>query len=308
MVKKTFRIPEKKFIQLLIAGRLNASLVIDELQTRRITPPLADLKALYDEIVDTNPTYFTDFDIPVDPDWIESLDLGPLFFHRFKIHSPKSLSGCPGAMKILEDPRLVRYILVLCMAGIPRDDLELILNARYDISYDSPDFDVYLKFFANFEGWTYTDKQKYITTVTDKELRYFLQTALTAPRAQVIWELGLGTDPSASFDSMLQDMFTDSYYFFKKKVNHTPDDAQKFAALAIKISDRLESLNDKQREQENIFADLKMKLVEEDTKSATTSKVIDAADLDIEIPEQTTNSIKNLEALMNTDGIENVFA
>jgi len=299
MVKKVFRIPEKKYIQTLIAGKLNASLLIDDLQSRGIPIPANDLKALYDEMVSSNPEYFKTPDAEVDLEWIESLDLQPLYHHRFKKAYGKSLRGAIEAMQMLEDPRLRKYIHVLCISGIPKDDIELILNAKYDIAYESEGYETFMKFFANYEGWSYTDKQQYINSIADKDFKRLAQGAMSSTRSQIIWELGLGTDPNASFDEMLKDMFTDSYFYFKQQVHYKPDDAQKFAALAIKISDRLESLSDKQKEQENIFADLKIKLVQEDTKSSKVNNVMDIEELDVEIPEQTTKSIKNLEALMN---------
>jgi hypothetical protein len=295
------RVPEKKYIQALIIGKLNASLVVDDLNSRRIAITNG-MKQIYAQLVAENPVYFQkdNTDEP-DPDWVKSLGVAPMYYYRFKKSTDISLQGCEGAFRMLEDPKVVKYINTLCIAGVNRTDVELILNAKYNISYESPDFDTYIEYFANYDGWSYNDKELYINNeVQDAELKALYKLAMTGERSRLIWELGLGTDPGASFDDMLQDMFTDSYFYFKKKLKFAPDDAQKFAQLAIKLADRMDQIKDKSREQTDLFSELKFKLEEESTsKKDTKSQVVDIADMDAIIPERTEGKITDLSALMN---------
>lgn len=299
----TIRVPEKKYIQTLIVGKLNSSLVVDDLQSRRIAITTG-MKPIYSQLVTENPSYFQkDYTGEPDMGWLESLGIAPMYAYRFKKPLDVSIQGCEGAFKMLEDPKMVRFVNALGMAGINRTDIELILNAKYNISYESPDFETFIEYFANYDGWSYGDKEMYINNeVQDPELKAIYKRALTGERTLLIWELGLGTDPSASFDDMLQDMFTDSYFYFKKKLKFAPDDAQKFAQLAIKLADRMDQIQDKTREQTDLFSELKFKLEEDSTsKKDTKSQVIDISEMDVVLPERTEGKIVNLDALMNGD-------
>jgi hypothetical protein len=280
---------------------MNSSLVVDDLQSRRIAIT-SGMKQIYSELVTANPAYFQKDNItPPEQEWLDSLGISTMYYYRFKKQTDISLQGCEGAFKMLEDPKMVRYVNALALAGINHTDIELILNAKYNISYESPDFETFLEYFANYDGWSYSDKELYINNdVTDPELKSIYKGALKGERALLIWELGLGTDPSASFDDMLQDMFTDSYFYFKKKLKFAPDDAQKFAQLAIKLADRMDQIQDKTREQTDLFSELKFKLDEDSTgtKDKKSTSVVDISEMDVVIPERTEGKITDLSALM----------
>ena len=309
---KIIRVPEKRYIQTLIIGRNNAALIVDELQMRKIPVPTNEMRSIYDEVTHSCPdlTYFKDHgtNLPPEPnqDWLESLELAPMYYYRFNKATDLSLQGCSGAFKMLEDPKMVLYINALSLAGIPLDDVELILNAKYNISYDTPDFKVFANYFANYSEWSYTDKELFVSSQIDLEKKKIYKMALGGERSVLIWELGLGTDPNADFDDMLKDMFTDSYYFFKKNMKYNADDAMKFATLATKLSDRMDAIRDKKADTMDLLSELKIKLVNEDTRKD--KRVVDLHDMDIEMPEKTTGKILDLDTLMNSDGsVQNVL-
>jgi len=116
--------------------------------------------------------------------------------------------------------------------------------------------------------------------------------------------MGLGPDPTLSMDDLLRDMFTDSYFYFKKNVKLRPDDAQKFAGLAVKISDRLDSLNGKKEGTQDLISELRIRLVNKETKEDPKQKIVNIADLHVELPPSTNEAIPNLEALMNEGKME----
>lgn len=308
MVKqKIIRVPEKLYIQTLIAGKSNASIVVDDLQLHKITVPTNDMKAIYDELVTSNPVYFQQQDPTIMPDdeWVESVGLSPMYYYRFKRPADVSLQGIEGAFRMLEDPKMVKYINVLTLAGVNPQDLELILNAKYNISFDSPDFEMYLKYFANYTGWTYTDKELYIASLTDPDYKSLCKKALKDDRASLIWELGLGTDPTTSFDGMMREMYTDCFYYFKKNLKFKPDESQRFGQLFIKIADRLNAIDDKNKESHDIFSELKLGLETTDTikdksQRDSSQKVINMDELDFEIPEPVTSQQPiDLDKIMN---------
>ena len=57
----------------------------------------------------------------------------------------------------------------------------------------------------------------------------------------MLWKLGPA--PDKSFNGMLSDMMVDRYYNFKERSKVDPDTAQRWGALAVKLTDRLERLD-----------------------------------------------------------------
>lgn len=280
---------------------MNASLFVDDLTTHSIPIPRDkdEVLKLREELIASNPQYFGDGNEEADHDWLNSMGLSPMFYYRFSKPAEESIKGCAGAFQMLQDPRMVKFMHALALAGIPLDDIELILNAKYSISYESDDYAMFLKYFANYDNWTYTDKQIYCDEIQDLDLKKIYKTALKGERAKLIWELGLGTDPSLTFDDLLADMFTDSYFYFKKNMAYRADEAQKFAQLAVRISDRLQSLKDKDKDSQSLLSELKFKLDDKSTTKRRDDKplVIDMNEIDVEMPRSTDESIVDLDKL-----------
>ena len=84
------------------------------------------------------------------------------------------------------------------------------------------------------------EKKDYIGLVSDHDLRAFYELALQGDKSYLMWKLGVA--PEKSFDNMLREMFSDSYYNFKEYLARNPDMANKFGALAIRISERLDKI------------------------------------------------------------------
>lgn len=293
-----------------MVGRLNASMFLDDLSVRRIpVPDQQDLLVIRDELIRTNPQFFSELATEPDPDWLQHLGIAPMYYFRFNRATDLQLKGVTGAFRMLDDPRMSKYMHVLLFAGIPLEDLAMILNAKYNIAYDDEDYGVFAKFFGNYEGWSYNDREIYSDQIVEQDLRKLYKMAIKGDRGQLIWELGLGPDPNLSFDDLLRDMFTDSYFYFKRNIKLRPDDAQKFAALAVKISDRLESIDDKNKDAQDFLQQMKVNLQVESTKpKAKEESIIDIKSLDIEMPTTTTsNSIPDLDHLMTDEKIKDVF-
>ena len=59
---------------------------------------------------------------------------------------------------------------------------------------------------------------------------------------------------------MLREMFSDSYYNFKEYLARNPDMANKFGALAIRISERLDKIEKESNDKSDMFNDISFAL------------------------------------------------
>lgn len=296
VTRKVIRVPEKLYIQTLIAGGMSVVQVIEELQRLNIEVPTNEMASILEEVREVVADLKSFDDVT-----IEALQLSPMYYYRFQKPAPSGVSivGCEGAIEILSDPRLTKIIRALSLTGINPIDIELLVNGRYQISHESPDFQLFIKYFANFEEWNYADREFFVEQVKDPEYKVTLKkAALKGDRHYLVWRLGLGTDPHMSMEQIFNDMMSDSYFTFKENVKNRPDEAHKFAQLAIKLADRLDQSDSRKKETHSLIDELKIKLVVENTTGESTSKIVDAKEVQVELPKRTkdTGSL-NLEGL-----------
>lgn len=105
------------------------------------------------------------------------------------------------------------------------DDIEIIINARYNIEYTSEEIKCFLKYFFDVGKWSLKDRQNYVKTIKDPQLLVSYNLALKGDKEHLLWRLGVS--PKKEFKDMLGDMITDSYYNFKEQSKVKPDVAQK---------------------------------------------------------------------------------
>lgn len=317
MKLRLIRVPEIYYIKALLANKLNASKVVDELELLKLPVPTTWLKQIWENMRDTNLPYFEDTTAKQpDEEWLDEQGILQMYCYKFDRQTDVSLRGAEGAFRILEDTLSRRAIFVMAFAGISPIDIELIINSKYNISYESDDFTQFIHYFANFEGWTQTEKELYLTEIKDLETQKFCKLSLTRnDRYYLVWKLGLGVDPTSNFDGMLREMFVDSYFTFKDNLKLKPDDAQKFANLAIKINDRIEDINNAKQEDQDLLGKLNFKLVVEkskkssndkdspivDTSNGATPEILDASRIDFDLPRKDVAPIPNLKSLMDPE-------
>lgn len=293
------RIPERKYIEVLIAGKVSSPILVEDLTNHKIQIPKdKELIAIYEDLVKTNPEYFTTDGAEPDPDWLKDFGLSPMFYYRWKKPTDLSLKGCDGVFKMMEDPNVMRYIHLLAFSGVAKDDIELILNARYNISYESEYFQMAFQYFCNYDDWTYADKELYSDGIVDVDLRKHYKEALHEDRGQLLWDIGLGTDPKMSIEEALKDMFNDAYRFFKRFQKNRAAEARDYAALAVKISDRVEGIKSKEETAQDLISQLQIKLSNQESRPDPKQKIINLTELNIELPTPTKESIPDLTTLM----------
>jgi hypothetical protein len=282
---KTIRVLEKLYIQTLIIGGMTPQMVIDELTRLSLPIPTNEMPEIVDELRAAVPRFFSHKEIP-DEAIMEELGLAPMYYYRFNKFYSKSIDGCASALEMLQDPQIRKFVLALSMAGISLTDVELLINGRYSMNWESPDFQMYAKYFCNLENWTFADKDFFIEQkVKDQGLRQLLKnSALKGDRHYLVWKLGLGTDPQMSMEQIFTDMAGDAYFTFKENLKINLDTAQKFATLAIRLSDRLDQNDNKKREVSSFKDELVIKLAVEKS-SPNSESVIDKSEIELDIPQ-----------------------
>lgn len=258
--------PHHNYIITLIAGKLSNQEILKDLQKHSLhVPPPKEVNVLRKELILGQEEYFEGKEI-VNLSWLHELDIEAMFGYRFNKQVAESIEGIPGAFKVLNDRNMYRTITSLAMSGVTPEDIELIVNGKYDIEYSSEQLDTFLKYFFNISDWSYYEKNDYATSVKDSYLRMFYSMALEEEKDYLMWKLGIA--PNKSFDEMLRDMVIDSYYNFKEQSTRNQDQAYKWGTLAIKVQERLDKVEKELNENIDSKADLEA-IFEKFVKDAT---------------------------------------
>ena len=263
--------PHINFIRTLVAAKRTPSQILDYLEKYSLDiPPNKVIKDTVAEFRKMQPDYYKDKDAKVDIEWLESLGLDRLFGYIFKQQINNEIGSLEGALNLMNDRLMYRLMTSLALAGVQPEDIELIINGKYDVEYSSENVDQFLFYFFDVAGWTYQQKKDYSTTVTDQNLRMFYQLSLQGDKPYLMWKLGIA--PDKSFNSMLQDMFSDSYYNFKEYLQRNPDTANKFGTLAIRISERLDKIEKEIGGKQDMFNDISFIMDNSDDVETTAKK------------------------------------
>ena len=292
-----FRQPHLKYIQTLIVGQQSAVEIVEELTRLKLEVIPDIITKIYQDLFKQSPNIF-DKAKPINPDhdWLAELDILGMYGYRFEKSVAVSKDGIQGAFKILDDSKICNIIYPLALAGIPTEDIELTCTGRFDINYEPNDFIQFLHYFANFKGWTNADKELYVNTILEPSLKEHYKLALKGDKNYLLWKLGAA--PNKSFDQMLREMFTDSFYYFKEKQKKEAADAQRWGMLAVKISDRLDRIDEDSKNKQTIFDQVKFELTDEKPRA---EEIVDFSSIGAEIPDINNLSLPDLDALKQKD-------
>lgn len=75
-----------------------------------------------------------------------------MYGYIFNVQVPSDTDGIKGAHAIMNDPLMYRLITSMALSGITEEDIELIVNGKYNIQYSSQDINEFLYYFFNVEG------------------------------------------------------------------------------------------------------------------------------------------------------------
>ena len=236
-------------------------------------------------------TDFAGFD-KTNPDFDKLIDKGLLqLFTHYKLiedplfYSPVPPLGVEGALRILDDQHMRRLITAMSLCDIQDTDIDLIVNARYNYNYQAEDAQMFVRYFADFKDYKFKDRELYVDHITDKDSKRVFKLALTGDKNMLLWNLGLA--PDKSFDSMLRDIATDSFYFFKERMkNHLEDDAQKWAMLFLKTQERIDKLDADNDDKKTLFGEVQFQI--QASKSATA--IVPAETVMLDLPMELSQS------------------
>lgn len=251
--------PHKKFIQALLCERYGPDQVLEELDKWNLPFPVQDLQGIYMEIKPRQAAYFNHRKKEIDRDFLDRENLHQMWAYYFK--KPTELDTIPirDAFVLLENTQLRTLLYAMALVGMSSEDMELIINGKFDINVSSEGVDAFLFYFFNLKEYNYSEKtaleESFARDLTTKRA---FKLALKGDRNYMLWKLGAA--PDKSFDQMLRDMLADSYYLFKEKAMTDPDTAIKFGSLSVKLADRLERVIQNDQKADDLFSEIKFDL------------------------------------------------
>lgn len=249
-------IPFIKYAEALVACKIPNTVILDRIHNLNVQFS-KDFKEeyiveIYNKLYPTNTDYFNKPGSIPELTWLNSLDITKFVAFELKLELPDGTPGIKGALEIMHDADMYKTITAMAMAKINDEDIELIVNGKYNIHYEADDIREFLFYFFNVSEWSLTAKKYYTSLiVNDPKLKKAYELALEGDKDYLIWKLGIA--PDKSFDKMLRDMMTDSYYNFKEKSKVDGDTAQKWAGLALRITDRVDKLEKDSDDKKSIF-------------------------------------------------------
>jgi hypothetical protein len=250
------QIPFIKYVEALVACKYPVDVIYDKVNQLGVTLsemfPREAIQQVYVKLVNIAPEYFKSVGAIPDPSWLRELDILKLVAHELKLQIPETTIGITGAFEILKDKNMYEIMTSLALAKVNDEDIELIVNGKYNIHYTHEDIKEFLHYIFNVEDWSLSDKKDYVTVVKDSALKKYYNLALEGDKDYLIWKLGIA--PDKSFDTMIRDMGTDAYYNFKEKMRANPDEAQKWGQLLIRLSDRLDRIEKDTDEKRDLFS------------------------------------------------------
>jgi hypothetical protein len=255
--------PHKKFIQALLCERYGPDQVFEELSKWNLPFPAQDLQDIYMEIKPQQTAYFNHRRKEIDRDFLDREGLHQMWAYQFKKSTDLDTNPIRGAFALLENVQLRILLYAMALAGTSAEDMELIVNGKFDINASSDDVDAFLYYFFNLTDFNYSEKVTLEDSFAkDVSTKRAFKLALKGDKNYMLWKLGAA--PDKSFDQMLRDMLADSYYLFKEKVLTDPETATKFGSLAVKLADRLERVIQNDQKANDLFSEVKFELGKDD--------------------------------------------
>ena len=275
-------IPHLKFIEALVATKLPIHSIKEKLQDLDLRVDDQVLAVIINTIRSNYPTYFSETDPdPVTALWLEELDVLEMYAHlEGNSDFKQNILKMDGAVKLLQDPLMYRIITSIAMAHIEPEDIELIVQAKFNLEYSEDDINLFLKYFFSVSEWSRKQKQGYIVKIRDKQLSAYYKIALKGDKEFLLWKLGIS--PAKDFKEMLVEMTNDSFYNFKETSTIKPDSAQKWAQLSTRLMDKLDDMDKREKgEAKGLLSDIEFRIKTYATPNDIRSDFKHFTDLDI---------------------------
>lgn len=235
-------IPHIKYIESLVLSKFSIDEIKEKLEEYNLEFNKKVVSIIIKTLRDEKPDYFDGQDPePADPEWIRDVGVVEMYSHFTNHVVDEDSAPVDGAFKLINDPMMYRLITSMAIALMDDQDIELIVNGKFNMEYTSEDIKMFLKYFFNLDGWALKERQDYVEKVKDPQLSQYYKIALKKDKGYLMWKLGAA--PELDYGKMMKDMVTDSYYNFKEQGDVKPELAQKWARVAIKLTDKIEKYN-----------------------------------------------------------------
>lgn len=242
------KIPYENYIKALIAGRMTNKEISKDLTKHNMSLPSHKyVTELRGQMRKTQQDYFDKKVDEPEQNWLENQQVKRMVGHKFNVSISDSIEHMDGVFRLLLDPKLYKSITTLVMGSMPNEDIELVLNGKYDLELTSDHVDDFIHYFFNLNNWSHHDKVHFVNRIKSKDLKRYYKMALTEDIDFVLWELDL--DPQKEYDQMLKSMAGDCFFNFKKSANRNPNDSIKWGKLFIKVSDKLEEYDEQMQKE-----------------------------------------------------------
>ncbi len=254
-IVKEILYPNKKYILANLVCKRPLMDIIKECQTYNLEIPDSQTLDIYNEFVknlqfnENAPDFDTLFTLKLYHMVVyHLLEKNP----SYPVPIPMSPVGIEGALRILEDNHMRRIITALSLANMQDEDIDLIVNARYNHNYDPEEIRMYIQYFSDFSDFRISEKKSYVDSIQDKVLKRNYSYALETDKNMLLWKLGLA--PDKSFDAMLRDIGVDCYYNYKEQLTQNDQaEAQKWAGLLLKVQERIDKLDEGDVNKHDLF-------------------------------------------------------
>jgi len=102
-----------------------------------------------------------------------------MYGHLFDTYVPSiDIASIEGAMSILDDPLMKRLITSLAISNITTEDIELVVNGKYNVEYSHENIKLFLKYFFDVSDFSFSDKKRLIEAVKDPDIKKFYKIAI----------------------------------------------------------------------------------------------------------------------------------
>lgn len=220
---------------------------------------------------------------------------------QYPLALPMQPIGIEGAFRIIEDPHMRKLITTLSLGNIQDEDIELIINARYNYNYASEDVRMFVHYFADFSQFKYADKQEFIANVQDRHLKKQYSYAMQGDKNMLLWKMGLA--PDKSFDAMLRDIGVDCYYNYKEQLNlNDPTEAQKWAGLLLKVEERIGKIDSEDIDKKDLFGSLVFQV----QSMKASSNIVAPEDILIDLPTYVNSGGDSRMDIISLDQLESL--
>lgn len=262
--------PHRKFVEALVCGKMASEDIANEMVRWGLPFQNSLITKSYTAFKDKDPPWYAGKSEDVNPDLLKELKVAAMYGYIFNRGVDVDVTPVEEAFSFLENRNIRTLLFAMSLAGMDSEEVELIINEKFEVNATSAGIDAFMFYFFNMDGFSYKEKEELEKGFTaDVQSRRAFRWALKHDKQYMLWKLG--ANPNKSFDEMLRDMLTDSYFLFKEKSKSSIDDATKLGTLAVKLADRLERVMDNDRKADDMFSEFKFDPEETHDLSASLS-------------------------------------